>query len=186
VKLHPSAAPSLWPTLLALELGTRITINRRPVGAPLVSLDCFVEQITWDMDSNGEAFVTLQASPADPVPYVALGAFRTTLNTATSVGGASLILNAGGGADSANPLAAQLPKGTQLVVGLGTANQETVTLLSVGSTVAGWSTGTVTLSGTLSKAHSAGVTVSEVLPTGVTDPASYDSADAFGKAVFAY
>ncbi|MFF1597695.1 hypothetical protein ACFVYV_09385 [Streptomyces mirabilis] len=69
IKLHPSAAPSLWPSLLTLELGTRVRINRRPVGAPTVTVDCFVEQIQWDMDGSGEAFVTLQCSPIDPVQY---------------------------------------------------------------------------------------------------------------------
>ncbi|MEW2302578.1 hypothetical protein AB0958_21840 [Streptomyces sp. NPDC006655] len=69
IKLHPSAATSLWPSLLALELGTRVRINRRPPGAPTVTVDCFVEQITWDQDSNNEAWVTLQCSPIDPVTY---------------------------------------------------------------------------------------------------------------------
>lgn len=69
IKLHPSAVPSLWPSLLTLELGTRVRINRRPVGAPMVTVDCFVEQIQWDMEGSGEAFVTLQCSPIDPVQY---------------------------------------------------------------------------------------------------------------------
>ncbi|MGW1859359.1 hypothetical protein [Streptomyces collinus] len=69
LKLHPAATPSLWPSLLALELGTRVRINRRPPGAPMVSAECFVEQIQWDMDGSGDAFVTLQCSPVDPAPY---------------------------------------------------------------------------------------------------------------------
>jgi hypothetical protein len=76
IKLHPSAAPSLWPSLLALELGTRVRINRRPPGAPTVTVDCFVEQITWDMDGGNEAWITLQCSPIDPNPY---GQFSDTL-----------------------------------------------------------------------------------------------------------
>jgi hypothetical protein len=76
VKFHPSANTSLWPVLLGLELGTRVRINRRPFGAPEVTVDCFVEQIQWDMDDKGEAWCTLQCSPIDPTPY---GQFSDTL-----------------------------------------------------------------------------------------------------------
>lgn len=184
LKVHPAAAPALWPSLLALELGTRVTVNRRPPGAPLVTVDCFVEQISWDMDDNGEAWCTIQCSPVDLNPYAALGAFHTTLNTAVSAGASSMTLNAG--ADNLNPLAAQLPKGTPLVVGLGTANQEVVTLGAVGVTTSGWATSACGISGTFSKAHSVGDIVCEVLPSGVTNPAFYDGTEQFGKAVFAY
>jgi hypothetical protein len=183
VKLHPSAAPALWPVLLGLELGTRVRINRRPPGAPLISVDCFVEQIQWDMDSANEAFVTLQCSPVDPRVYGQFGAFYTTLNNSPSAGATSITLNAG--ADNTNPLAAQLPVGTQLVVGLGTANQETVTLTAVGVTVSGWTTSACGVSA-LAKSHSAGVTVCEVLPSGVSDPVAFDAPQKFDQVVYAY
>jgi hypothetical protein len=183
IKLHPSAAPALWPLLLGLELGTRVRINRRPPGAPLVSVDCFVEQIQWDMDSSNEAFVTLQCSPVDPRVYGQFGAYRTTLNNSPSAGGTSITLNSG--TDSINPLAAQLPNGTQLVIGIGTANQETVTLTAVGVTTSGWSTAACGVTA-LAKSHSAGETVCEVLPAGVTDPAAFNVMQQFDQVVFAY
>lgn len=183
VKLHPSAVPSLWPSLLALELGTRVRINRRPPGAPLVTVDCFVEQIQWDMDGNGEAWLTLQCSPIDPNPYTGFASWHTTLNGTPAAGATSVTLNAG--ADSTNPLASQLPIGTQLAVGLGTANQETVTVAAVGVTTSGWTTAACGVSA-LTKSHSANEIVCEVLPSGVTDPAYFDATEQFDKAVFAY
>lgn len=183
IKLHPSANTALWPVLLGLELGTRVRINRRPPGAPLVSVDCFVEQIQWDMDSANEAFVTLQCSPVDPRVYGEFGAFYTTLSGTPSAGATSVTLNAG--ADNTNPLAAQLPAGAQLVIGLGTANQETVTLNSVGVTTSGWSTAACGVTA-LTKSHSAGETVCEVLPAGVTDPVAFDAPQKFDQVVFAY
>lgn len=183
IKIHPSAVPSLWPTLLALELGTRVRVIRRPVGGATVTVDCFVEHIQWDMDSNNEAFLTLQCSPIDPNPYTGFADWHTTLNGAPVAGATSITLNAG--ADNTNPLAAQLPNGTQLVIGLGTANQETVTVTSVPATTSGWTTATCGVTA-LTKSHSNGETVCEVLPSGVTDATYYDSTEQFGKAVFAY
>jgi hypothetical protein len=148
-----------------------------------VSVDCFVEQIQWDMDSSNEAFVTLQCSPVDPRVYGQFGAYRTTLNNSPSAGGTSITLNSG--TDSINPLAAQLPNGTQLVIGIGTANQETVTLTAVGVTTSGWSTAACGVTA-LAKSHSAGETVCEVLPAGVTDPAAFNVMQQFDQVVFAY
>src|SRR5690349_24242968 len=54
-----------------------------------------------------------------------------------------------------------------LVLGLGTANQETVTILSVGTTSPGWTTATITLQAATTKSHTSGDTVCEPLPTGV-------------------
>jgi hypothetical protein len=184
IKLHPSAAPSLWPSLLALELGTRVRINRRPPGAPLVTVDCFVEQIQWDMDGSGEAWLTLQCSPIDPNPYAAFAAWHTTLGAACSSGATSITVNAP--ADNVNPLAAQLTPGQQLVVGQGGSVPDTMTIQSVTSSGSPWTTGTITFTSALPHSHTNGFSVSEALPSGVTDPAYYDGTEQFGKAVFAY
>jgi hypothetical protein len=183
IKLHPSANPSLWPVLLSLELGTRIRINRRPPGAPTITVDCFVEQISWDMDSSNEAWVTLQCSPIDPVTYAAFGAFHTTLNTAAAAGATSITLN--NGADNTNPLAAQIPKGAQLYVGWGTPNQELVTVTTVATTSSGWTTAACGISA-LTNSHSAGEIICEPLPSGYSDPTYWDATEQFDKTVFAY
>jgi hypothetical protein len=184
IKLHPSANTALWAPLLALELGTRVRINRRPFGAPLVTVDCFVEQISWDMDANNEAFVTLQCSPIDASPYGEFAPWHTTLNTAVGSGQQTMIVNAS--ADNVNPLVAQLPAGTLLTVGVGTANAEQVMVGGVGATVSGWTTATLSLVSSFSRVHNAGELICEVLPSGVTDPTYLDSAEKFDTALFAY
>lgn|GEM_PF-1942787 len=94
LKLHPSGNPALWAVCLSLELGTRVRVMRRPPGVPAIAVDCFVENIQWDMDDGGEAWCTLQCSPADLTPYAVFAAWHTTLAAAVSAGATTLSLNA--------------------------------------------------------------------------------------------
>lgn len=182
--LHPSANPSMWPVCLSLELGMRIRVNRRPPGAPPITVDCFVENLQWTNDDGGEAFLTLQCSPVDLTPYGIFASFHTTLNASISSGVGSFIIHAG--ADNTNPAAAQIGFGQQLVLGLGTANQETVTVKSVSATTSGWSTATITLQANTTKSHNSGDTVCEPLPSGVTSASAYDASAVFGSVAFSY
>jgi hypothetical protein len=184
--LHPSANPSvLWPVCLSLELGTRIRVMRRPPApAAAIQVDCFVENISWEFGDDGEARVTLQCSPVDLSPYGLFASFHTTLNTTIAAGVSSIVIRAG--ADNTNPAAAQLGFGQQLVLGLGTANQETVTVQSVGTTTAGWTTATITLQAPTAQSHTAGDVVCEPLPAGVSDPTTWDGTSKFDSIAFAY
>ena len=185
LKIHPSANPALWPTLLNLELGTRVRVMRRPPSpAPAIQVECYVEGIQWDWDDTGEAWVTLQCSPADLTPYALFTAFHTTLFGSPAAGVSSITLNAA--PDNINPAAAQIGQGQQLVLGLGTANQETVTVLSVAGTSPGWTTVAVTLQAATTKSHTSGDIVSEPLPSGVTDPTTWDNSAKFDAVNFAY
>jgi hypothetical protein len=184
IKLHPSANPALWPVCLGLELGARVRVMRRPPGGAPVQVDCFVENIAWEFDNTGEAWVTLQCSPADLTPYAIFAAFHTTLASTIAAGVSTITINAG--SDNQNPAAAQIGQGQQLVLGLGTANAETVTVLSVASTSPGWATATVTLQAATTQAHTAGDIVCEPLPSGITDPATYDASAKFDASNFAY
>jgi hypothetical protein len=184
IKLHPSANPGLWSVCLSLELNQRVRIKRRPFGAPAIQLDCFVEHIQWDLDDQGEAYVTLQCSPVDATPYGVVASFHTTLNTQAASGASTLTLNAG--ADNANPLAAQLGVGQQLVLEPGSANAETVTVQAVGATSPGWTTATVALTAALARTHAASAVVCEPLPSGVTDPTTYDASAKFDSTAFSY
>ncbi|WP_245687515.1 hypothetical protein [Streptacidiphilus griseoplanus] len=185
IRLHPSASPGLlWPVCLSLELGTRVRVKRRPPRAPEITVDCFVESIQWGLDDNLDATVTMQCSPVDSTPYGMFAALHTTLASAASSGVSTVTLAAWG--DTTNPAATQLGQGQQLVLGLGTANQETVTVLSVGSTSPSWSTVAVTLQAATTKAHASGDVVCEPLPAGTTNAAAYDASSALDAVAFSY
>ncbi|MCI3277660.1 hypothetical protein [Streptomyces cylindrosporus] len=184
LRLHPSANPAMWPVCLQLELGMRVRVMRRAQNVPATTVDCFIENIQWDIDDTGEAFVTLQCSPADLTPYAVFSSWHTTLASSIASGVTSITVNAS--ADNTNPLAAQLAAGDLIVLGQNSANQETVTVSAVGATSPGWTTATITLTAATTKAHTAGDTVCEPLPTGVTDPTTYDAVSKFDSVAFAY
>lgn len=184
LKLNPSANPAMWPVCLALELGTRVRVMRRPPNVPATQIDCFVENIAWTFDDEGNAIQTLQCSPADLNVYGMWAAWHTTLNGSIASGVSTITVNAS--ADTTNPLASQLAAGQVLVLGQNTVNQETVTVQSVGATSPGWTTATIVLTAPTTKSHTSGDLVTEPLPAGVTDPTVYDSAAAWDAVVYAY
>ena len=184
IKLHPGANPALWPVCLSLELGTRIRVMRRPFGAPPIQLDLYVENITWTFDDQNDAWLELQCSPADTTPYAIFGSLHTTLAVQATAGATSITIQAG--ADNQNPLAAQIGQGQQIKLEPGSTNAETATVLSVGATSPGWTTGVITLSAALAKTHAAGTVMSELLPTGDTNPAQWDGSCQFNSTAFAY
>jgi hypothetical protein len=182
VTLHPSAVPGLWAVCMALEIGTRIRIMRRPPSAPAISVDCFVESVTWDVDPDtGDALVHLQCSPADLAAYWTLTSLHTTLNAQAASGQNQATINAL--PDSAvNALGSSLSQNTgyQLVFDPDTPIQETMTLATNGvpSTGIGYTTATLAFASNFAFTHAAGATVCEVLPAAVTNPAAYDLASA--------
>lgn len=46
ITVDPLAYPGLWPFVYDAEIGMLIRVRRRSPGAPLIQLDCFIEQIT--------------------------------------------------------------------------------------------------------------------------------------------
>ena len=72
-------------------------------------MNVFVEQIAWNVDDKGEAFVTLQCSPIDPQPYGEFAAWHTTVKTTAASGVSSITVNAS--QDNADPLASQISGG---------------------------------------------------------------------------
>ena len=58
------ANPSLWASLLPLDLGAAVTVNRRPSAAPADSQVGFVEQISWSIDDQRKVSWTAQVSNA--------------------------------------------------------------------------------------------------------------------------
>lgn len=184
IRLHPSANPQMWPVCLALELGMRVRVVRRPPGTPAITVECFIEKIQWSLDDSGEATQTLQCSPADLTPYAIFAAWHTTLRTTVGSGVTSITVNAS--ADTTNPLGQQLAPGQQLILGQNSANQETVTISAVGATSPGWTSAVITLTAATTKGHTAGDLINEPLPAGVTDPTTFDASATFDAVAFAY
>ena len=65
-----TSSGSLWPFLLSVEVGDVITVNRRPVGAPAISMQCRVLQIEVQAVPPEEYTVTLTLGIARPQTYV--------------------------------------------------------------------------------------------------------------------
>jgi hypothetical protein len=185
LELSPSSNPGLWAACLSLELGTRVRIMRRPLGAPAIQIDAFVEQIQWSVTDKGTATVSLQCSPVDPQPYAEFAAWRTTLGADVAAGAATITVKAPA-FDSVNPLAAQITPGQQLVVGQGGAVPEIMTVLSVSNTGTNWTTGTITFTANLAHNHTNGFAIGEPLPSGVSDVSTYDSLSVFDSVAFSY
>lgn len=184
VTLHPSAMPGLWRVCMQLEVGTRIRIMRRPPSAPAITVDCFVESITWDVDPDtGEALVHLQCSPADLSVYWTLASIHTTLSAQAASGQNQATINALTDA-SVNALVSSLSTGYQLVFEPGTPRQETMTLAAGGipATSPGYSTATLTFTSNFGFTHGANSPVCEVLPSGYTNPATWDTGSVLGAA----
>lgn len=184
LRLHASAVPGLFLVCLQLELGTRIRVNQRPLGAPAVTFDGFVEKIEWEWDpEQGEVFVNLQCSPADLASYWVLAALRTTLNAQANSGQNQATINALPDAWT-NTLNQSLPQSYQLTFEPGTPRAETMTLSPSGIpfTGVGYQTAALTFTSNFAFTHPANSVVCEPLPTGYTDPATWDAASVLGAA----
>jgi hypothetical protein len=185
--LNPGAVPALWQAALSMELGVRIRAMRRPPGAPPIQFDGFVESVAWQMDDQNNATVTIEASPADPMPYAAFTTLRSSLAFAIAAGlaaGTAVTLNAL--ADAAvNPPAANIAVGQSLVIDPGLATAELVTVATVATTVLGAATFTVTLQAAPAYAHPVGAVLCEPFPGWQTQTlAAYEPIAVFDAAVF--
>jgi hypothetical protein len=202
--VHPAAMPASWGTILGIEQAQRVRAIKRPVGAPPIVFDGFVENIAHAIDTSDTTgpdwTVTFQLSPVDPTPYAVFAALHTTLHAQANSGVTSITLNPL--ADSAtNPAAGQLYIGQKITLGPGTAASQTVTITSVATTTAGYASVAVGITPAASSTFALGVTVCEALPAlssttytnaglsytppGPTNPAQWDST-VFGAANFAY
>lgn len=184
VRLHPSAVPGLFAVCAQLEKGMRIRVNRRPISAPQITVDCFIEQVHWTWDPDkGDVWCEIQASPADLANYWVLAALHTTLSAQATSGTNTATINALPDA-AVNKLAQSLPSGYSLTFEPGTSRAETMTIAPGGipSTSLGYSTATLTFTSNFAFTHASGTTVCEPLPTGYTDPTAWDASSVLGAA----
>lgn len=184
IRLHPSAMPGLFAVCVSLEKGMRIRLIKRPPGAPAITADCFVEKLDWTWDpDNGNVYVDVQASSADLTNYWQLAALHTTLNLQANSGQALATINALPDAFT-NTLSQSLPTGYSLTFEPGTARQETLALAPGGIpfTGVGYQTAQLTMASNFQFTHPAGSVVCEPLPTGYTDPTTWDASSVIGAA----
>lgn len=170
--------PALWSKILPIKFGTRAQVNRRPPtgpGAQQVTLQQFVEHITWTGDDQGNLRLSLQMTPSAPYNgWWVIASLHSTLQAQATAGTNTITLGALTGA-SLNPANTVLPNGTKLVVGYGTSIAETVTVQSVAATSPGYTSVVVTLTANLTSTHASGQTVCEPLPSGYQAPTAVAS-----------
>lgn len=183
IRLHPSAIVGLFPVLARLDKNARIRYTKRPIGAPATTLDGFIQRIDWTCTPDSDFFVDYQVSPADLQNYWRMGALHTTLSAQANSGQKLVTINALPDA-ATNKLAQSLPSGYSLTFEPGTARAETVAIAAGGipSTSLGYTTATLTMNVNLAFTHPAGSVVCEPLPTGYTDPTTWDAASVLGAA----
>jgi hypothetical protein len=184
LKLHASAIPGLFAVCAQLEKGVRIRVMKRPPWrSTAIQFDGFVTRTAWSFDPQGEAWLTVDAAPADLNNYWTLAALHTTLNAQAASGQAQATINALPDA-AYNKLAQSLPQGYQLVFEPGTARQETMTLAPTGIPVTslGYTTAVLGFTANFAFTHPVNSTVCEPLPQGYTDPTTWDASSVLGAA----
>jgi hypothetical protein len=125
ITVHPGANPTLWAVCLGLDIGSRVRVMRRPIGANPITFDGFVEKLSWSF-TPGDAKLVLQLSPADTQTYWMLGGPNapgtTTLKAGSLAGATTLSVY---GMPGGTLLNAGFLQGMPIVVGSGGANSET-------------------------------------------------------------
>lgn len=163
IAVDVGANAALFPKLTPLFFGSRVRVKRRPKTGAAISLDGWLEHVSWSGDgATGRLQWRGQISPApDPTtPWAVATSLHTTLAASASVGATSITVGALPGA-ALNKASSVLPVGTQLSVGYGTATAQTVTVTAVGATSPGYSTVALTVTPALTVAHSAGEVVAQ-------------------------
>lgn len=179
-------SPTLQAKVAFLRFADLVRVMKRPALAPAKQLDGFIEQLEWSGDDTGQALqLHLQVSPASQQRYWMISAAWAALSAGIA-SGVGVVTT--GPISGNNAIAAQyvIPAGFQMVLGYGTANAETVTVQSVQTVTAGYSTVQLTLAANTTKSHSSGdlicspMPVGATLPPGGTYPTCYDAAASFG------
>lgn len=182
IRINPAANPSLFPSVLAFEIGQRVRINRRDAAGlrPTITTDGFIEQVTHTANDAGSWVTDLEISPAPTAAYGIFTTLQTTLLSGVSFGVSTITINALPDA-ATNPAAANLTGGQQLTVGAG-ASLEVVTIAPGGVQVTspGYTSATITLTANLAHAHAAGESVqADANP-------QYYNASVFGSTQFSF
>lgn len=84
--LTPARTPALWPVVLGLEIGDLIRVNKRPLGATALSIDCFVERVEHSFDAQTADWITHVTLSPTILYYWNAAALRATTTGAAVAG----------------------------------------------------------------------------------------------------
>ena len=103
IRLTPSRNPSIWSVALGLEIGDLVRVNKRPLGAPAISIDCFVERVEHSFDAQSGDWITNVTLSPTIVYYWNAAAVRGTTIAGTAAGSLVFTKSATTGAGLATP-----------------------------------------------------------------------------------
>jgi hypothetical protein len=160
--LDPFTQPLLWPKVLGYDIGTMVTVSRRPgAAARTISGDFFIERISHAVTGQGWT-TTWMLSPAsvakvfqlDSATYGHLAGVPSALNATITAAATSLVLVA---TAADNYSTTDVP----YFLDIGT---ERMTVTAMGALSGGTQTATVTrgVAGTVAAAHTAGASANVV------------------------
>ncbi|MET7982517.1 LamG domain-containing protein [Streptomyces sp. NPDC005281] len=178
-------SPSVQVKVSKLNFADLVRVMKRPTLAPAKQIDGFIEQMEWSGDDTGAVLqLRAQISPNSQYRYWIISAAWAALTTSPASGVSVITV---GPVSGNNSIAAQavIPAGFTMVLGYGTANVETVTVQSVQTVSAGYSTVQLTLAAPTTKSHTAGDVIcsplpGSTLPPGGSYPSCFDAAALFG------
>jgi hypothetical protein len=189
LKLHAAAIPGLFRVCAQLEKGVRIRVMKRPPwrsSSNPIQFDGFVTKTAWAIDPKPggggmDAFLIVEAAPADLNNYWVLAPLHTTLAAQAASGQNKATIAALPDA-AYNTLSQSLPQGYQLTFDPGTAIAETMTIAPGGipATSLGYASAQLTFTANFQFTHQSGAVVCEPLPAGYTDPTAWDSNSQLG------
>lgn len=85
ITLTPARNPSVWAVALGLEIGDLVRVKKTQLGAPQITIDCFVERVEHNFDAQtGDWVTSVSLSPAISY-YWNMGSIRGVTST-TSAG----------------------------------------------------------------------------------------------------
>ena len=162
--------PSALTALMGLNFADLVLVNRRPTSAPMKSVACFVERVSWSGDDTGKSLAaSFQMSPASQYKFGIISATWGQLTAGIAAGVSTITV---GPLNGLNLMAAQnvIPANYQMTLGFGTANAETVTVQSVQTVSPGYTSVQITLASPTTNAHGINEYLCDIEPNGITIP----------------
>jgi hypothetical protein len=96
ITLTPARNPAAFPAALGTNIGDLVRVKKRPLGAPPITIDCFVERIEHSFDAQSGDWITHVTLSPTIVYYWNLAAL-TTSTSGSAVSGSYVFVTTGAG-----------------------------------------------------------------------------------------